>query len=41
MAYVNVKDWTVDQVTDWLKGKRNKYAKKLFNSLNLTSLQQQ
>lgn len=24
MAYVNVKDWSVDQVTDWLKGK--KYA---------------
>lgn len=21
MAYVNVKDWSVDQVTDWLKGK--------------------
>lgn len=20
MAYVNVKDWSVDQVTDWLKG---------------------
>lgn len=26
MAYVNVKDWTVDQVTDWLRGK-----KRLFN----------
>lgn len=24
MAYVSVKDWSVDQVTDWLKGTLNK-----------------
>ncbi|CAH0556503.1 unnamed protein product [Brassicogethes aeneus] len=35
MAYVNVKDWSVDQVTDWIKGLDNtilKYAASFLNN---------